>query len=273
MLGKMAKRNIIVIGASAGGFDAIKKMVAQLPPDLDASIFIVWHMSPGIRGILPDVLNKLNTIGASNAQDKETILTNHIYVAPPDHHLLIESNRLRVIKSPKENRFRPSINPLFRSAAQTYGNRVIGVILSGALDDGTAGLWRVKFDGGLTVVQDPADAEVPSMPESAMAEVQIDHCVTIANLANLLVQLSAELVSSGIGTINHAHSADARTLALSEKIEDNLYHAVRSLEENTVLLNDLGDHYANTNQPKIAAVYFKKAKESKEKLRLLLNVV
>jgi two-component system chemotaxis response regulator CheB len=172
----MAKRNIIVIGASAGGFDAIKRIVAQLPSDFDASIFIVWHMSPGIRGILPDVLNRLNTIAASNALDKEVIRANHIYVAPPDHHLLIEGNRLRVIKSPKENRFRPAINPLFRSAAQTYGKRVIGVILSGARDDGTAGLWRVKFDGGVSVVQDPADAEVPSMPESAMAEVQIDYC-------------------------------------------------------------------------------------------------
>jgi two-component system chemotaxis response regulator CheB len=269
----MAKRNIIVIGASAGGFDAIKRLVSQLPPNLDASIFIVWHMSAGIRGILPDVLNRLNTIAASNARDKENIESNHIYVAPPDHHLLIEANRLRVIKSPKENRFRPAINPLFRSAAQTYGNRVIGVILSGALDDGTAGLWRVKFDGGISIVQDPADAEVPSMPESAMAEVQIDHCVAIAQLASLLVQLSAEEVSSGIGSLRHAYSADARTLALSEKIEDNLYNAVRSLEENMVLLNDLGDHYSETNQPKIAAVYFKKAKESKEKLRLLLSVV
>jgi len=269
----MAKRNIIVIGASAGGFDAIKRMVSQLPRDLDASIFIVWHMSPNIRGILPDVLNGLNTIPASNAKDKEAILTNHIYVAPPDHHLLIEANRLRVIKSPKENRFRPAINPLFRSAAQTYGNRVIGVILSGALDDGTAGLWRVKFDGGISIVQDPSDAEVSSMPESAMAEVQIDHCVPIAELADLLVKLASENVSIGMGNFSHAYSADARTLALSEKIQDNLYNAVRGLEENMVLLNHLGDHYAETNQPKVAAVYFKKAKESKEKLKLLLNVV
>jgi two-component system chemotaxis response regulator CheB len=164
----MSKRNIIVIGASAGGFNAIRKTVANLPADLDASIFIVWHMSPGIKGILPDVLNAMNTIPASNALDKEEIVSNHIYVAPPDHHLLIELNRLRVVKAPKENRFRPAINPLFRSAAQAYGNQVIGVILSGALDDGTAGLWRIKFDGGISIVQDPADAEVPSMPESAM---------------------------------------------------------------------------------------------------------
>ena len=127
----MEKRNIIVIGTSAGGFEALKIIVKNLPPDLDASIFIVWHMSPDIRGLLPDILNKLNTIHAANATDMEVIKPNRIYVARPDHHLLVEEGRVRVTRGPKENRFRPAVDPLFRSAAYAYGNRVIGVILSG----------------------------------------------------------------------------------------------------------------------------------------------
>ena len=171
----MATRNIIVIGASAGGFDALKKLVGDLPEDLQASVFVVWHMSPDVRGVLPQVLNNANTICAAHACDNEPIEPNRIYVAPPDRHLLVENGRVRVTRGPKENRFRPAVDPLFRSAAHTYNNQVIGVVLSGALDDGTAGLWTIKHRGGVAVVQDPSDAEVPSMPENAMREVAVDH--------------------------------------------------------------------------------------------------
>jgi len=169
--------------------------VQHLPPDLGASIFIVWHMGANVRGILPEVLNKLGVIKAANAYDKEPILPNRIYVAPPDHHLLIEEGHVRVTHGSKENRFRPAIDPLFRSAAYTYGARVIGVVLSGGLDDGTAGLWRIKSSGGLTVVQDPADAEVASMPENALREVDVDYCVPVADIARLLTRLSSQEIS------------------------------------------------------------------------------
>ncbi|HUP13781.1 MAG TPA: chemotaxis protein CheB, partial [Niastella sp.] len=132
----MEKRNIIVIGASAGGFEAINRLVASLPPDLDAAVFIVWHMSPDITGVLPKVLNRQKTILATHAIDKEPIVFNRIYVAPPDRHLILENGFVRVTRGPKENRFRPAVDPLFRSAAYIYGPRVIGIILSGALDDG-----------------------------------------------------------------------------------------------------------------------------------------
>lgn len=188
----MGKRNIVVIGASAGGFEALKQIIQNFPSDLQASVFIVWHMATDARGILPDVFNKLNTIHAANAYDNETIKPNRIYVAPPDHHLIIEEGHVRVTRGPKENRFRPAVDPLFRSAAYAYGSQVIGVILSGALDDGTAGLWRIKASGGLAIVQDPADAEVPSMPQSAMLEVEVDHCVPVAELSALLARLSSE---------------------------------------------------------------------------------
>ena len=324
----MEKRNIIVIGASAGGFEALKKFVNDLPPDLDASIFIVWHMSPDVRGVLPDVLNRFNTIKAANAYDKESIKPNRIYVAPPDHHLIIEEGRVRVTRGPKENRFRPAVDPLFRSAAYVYGDRVIGIILSGALDDGTAGLWRIKANGGITVVQDPADAEVPSMPENALREVKVDYCVPVAELAGLVVKLSSEEINSNkdvmkdektkieiniaaeknalqLGSLNigvlspytcpechgvlskimdgniirfrchtgHAYSADTLLVSLTEGIEDSLYSAIRGMDENILLLNHIGDHYAEANQPKLAAVYFKKAKETEERSDLIRKAV
>jgi len=192
----MAKRNIIVIGASAGGFEALKTLVQGLPDDLEASIFIVWHMAADVRGILPDVLNRHGKIKAANAYDKEPIEPGRIYVAPPDRHLIVEPGHVRVTRGPKENRFRPAVDPLFRSAAHSYRQQVIGVILSGALDDGTSGLWTVKHFGGVAVVQDPRDAEVSSMPENALYEVEVDHVVPASQLADLLVRLSRETIDA-----------------------------------------------------------------------------
>lgn len=190
----MAYRNIIVIGASAGGFEALKKLVEKLPEDFQASIFIVWHISPDVVGILPEVLSRAGKIPARHPIDGESIQANRIYVAPPDHHLLIEAGLIRVTKGPKENRFRPAVDPLFRSAAYAYGSQVIGVILSGALDDGTSGLWMIKHRGGAAVVQDPDDAEFPSMPRSALREVKVDYRVPVAEMADLLVNLAKEEV-------------------------------------------------------------------------------
>jgi len=123
------------------------------------------------------------------------IKPNRIYIAQPDHHLLIRNGKVRITHGPKENRFRPAVDPLFRSAAYTYTNRVIGVILSGALDDGTAGLWTIKHYGGIAIVQDPVDAEVSSMPRNAMRQVKVGHCVPVSGIAELLVQLCRELLT------------------------------------------------------------------------------
>lgn len=324
----MKHRNIVVIGASAGGFEALKKLITDLPSDFQASIFIVWHMSAEVRGILPEIFNKLNSIHAANAVDKEPIAANRIYVAPPDHHMLIEEGYLRITRGPKENRFRPAVDPLFRSAAYAYGDRVIGVILSGGLDDGTAGLWRIKDCGGIAIVQHPADAEVSSMPESALREVKVDHCVAVAALAPLLVKLTTEEImetnimrkdektrieiniaeeenalmsgSLDIGTLSpfscpecngvlskiadgnitrfrchtgHAYSSDSLMSALSEKIEDSLYGAIRGMDESVMLLNHLGDHFAEINQLQLAAVYFRKAIEVQEQSVTIRNAV
>lgn len=213
----MEKRNIIVIGASAGGFEAIKQLVAGLPADFNAAIFLVWHMSPDVRGILPQVLNRVNTIVAAHAYNNEEIKNNRIYVAPPDHHMLVKEGKVLITHGPKENRFRPAVDPLFRSAAYAYGNRVIGVILSGALDDGTAGLWTVKHYGGIAIVQDPVDAEVPSMPENAMREVKVDYCVGVSELPQLLVRLSNELLSENASVMKEEQTKKEIQIAAEER--------------------------------------------------------
>ncbi|WP_208111276.1 chemotaxis protein CheB [Flavobacterium chryseum] len=181
-----------MIGASAGGFEAIKKIVADLPPDFRPPVFIVWHTGADVQGVMPGVLNKLNSIHAAHATHNELIKPNRIYIAPPDHHLLLEDGYIKLTHGPKENYFRPAVDPLFRSAAYSYGTRVIGIVLSGGLDDGTAGLWRIKNNGGSTIVQDPEDAEARSMPESALREVEVDYCAPVSEIAGILTKIETE---------------------------------------------------------------------------------
>ncbi|MFD1139545.1 chemotaxis protein CheB [Larkinella insperata] len=188
----MAKRDIIVIGASAGGVYALKELVAGLPADLEASIFIVQHVSPHSPSLLPKILAHVCKLPVSHPVDGELVQSGHIYVAPPDHHLLIEYDQVIVKKGPKENRFRPSIDALFRSAAYRYGPRVIGVVLTGLLDDGTSGLWTVKRLGGLGVIQSPDDAMYASMPQSVLEYVDVDHIAPVSELAELLVELTKQ---------------------------------------------------------------------------------
>jgi two-component system chemotaxis response regulator CheB len=192
-------KDIIVIGASAGGIEALRVLVGQLPSDFAASLFVVLHTSPDSPGMLAGILKRFGRLPAVNATDGERIEPGKIYVAPPDRHLVIEPRVVRTTRGPKENRFRPAIDPLFRSAAQTYGPRVIGVILTGYLDDGTAGLWTIKQLGGTTIVQDPKDALVPSMPENALAHVTVDYCLPLEEIAPLLVRLTTEQVEEEEG--------------------------------------------------------------------------
>ena len=188
----MANKDIVVIGASAGGMQALEKLVSALPADLPAALFVVWHLSPGVRSVLPTMLSKAGPLPAVNPQDGDPIKPGVIYVAPNDHHLLVERGYVRVAKGPKENRFRPAVDPLFRSAAYLYSTRVIGVVLSGALDDGTAGLWAIKLRGGTAVVQDPADAMHRSMPLNALQNVDVDYKLPVSEIGPLLERLTRE---------------------------------------------------------------------------------
>lgn len=179
---------MIVIGASAGGVEALRTMVAALPADLSAALFIVLHVGSH-RSELPWLLDRLGGLPARHPDDGDIIEAGHIYIAPPDHHMLIEPGRISLTKGPRENWARPAIDPLFRSAASVYGTNVIGVILTGALNDGTAGLYEIAQAGGVTIVQDPNDAINPSMPRSALAHVAVDHCLPLAGIAALLTGL------------------------------------------------------------------------------------
>lgn len=188
----MLHRDIIVIGASAGGLEALQSLVAALPVNLPAALVVVVHTASQSPGLLSSILARAGPLPVSEAVEGMPLALGRIYMAAPDRHLLVEQGGLRVTRGPKENRFRPAIDPLFRSAAYTYGPRVIGIILSGMLDDGTVGLWAVKQRGGLAIVQDPSEALYAAMPQSALAHVAVDYCVPVTALAALLVQLVGE---------------------------------------------------------------------------------
>lgn len=207
----MPNRNIVVVGASLGGIEALKALVRGLPPELSASIFIVLHTAPESPGILPDILSRAGALPAAFPAHLDRFRPGQIYVAPPDHHLLVEPGFVRLTRGPKENRFRPAIDPLFRSAAQAYGPRVIGVILTGLLDDGTAGLWAVKQCGGTAVVQDPQDALAPSMPLSALKHVEVDYSLPVAEIGPLLAQLtSTPATEKGVSPVSEEIKAEVR---------------------------------------------------------------
>jgi len=191
----LAERNIIVIGCSVGGVEALQTLVAGLPAKFPASLFIVLHLAPETTSVLPKILNRAGSLPVSHPHNGEAFRPGHIYVAPPDHHLVIEDGRMRLTRGPKENRHRPAVDPLFRSAACYYGRRVIGVVLTGALDDGTAGLLNIKRRGGVAVVQDPEEALAEDMPRNAIGSMPVDYVVRMANMPNLLTELAAQQVS------------------------------------------------------------------------------
>jgi two-component system chemotaxis response regulator CheB len=193
---KEGKRNIIVIGASAGGVGALIELVKQFPPGMQAAVFIVQHVSAFSPSQLPQILSRSGPLQAVHPKDGEHIEAGKIYVAPPNFHLLIDDHKIAVKKGPKENRFRPSIDALFRSAAYTYGSRVISIVLSGMLDDGTSGMWTVKRMGGVGIIQDPEEAICPSMPHNVLEYVAVDHCIGIDKMGDILLQLVQQEVNN-----------------------------------------------------------------------------
>lgn len=184
---------IIVIGASAGGISAVKEVLSGLDPDLPAAVFVVIHRSTSLPSFLESVLeqsSKLPVVECSDGPIREGI----VYVASPDRHLIVERGKVAASRGPKENLHRPSVDVLFRSAALAYRSAVIGVVMTGLLDDGTAGLFYVKRYGGTAIVQDPKDAEFKGMPESALSNVKVDYVAPLAEIAPLLTKLTHQPV-------------------------------------------------------------------------------
>jgi two-component system chemotaxis response regulator CheB len=197
----MPTRDIVVVGTSAGGVDALTQLARGLPPGFPASLFVVCHFPPGARSVLPQILSRAGPVLATHATDGEAFAPGHLYVAPPDFHLVLEPDgRMRLTRGARENNHRPAADPLFRSAARHYGPRVVGVVLTGGMSDGTAGLMAVRAAGGVAVVQDPRDAVVAAMPQSASDIAGADHLVAAAKLAPLLVELIQNPVPPHPGT-------------------------------------------------------------------------
>lgn len=186
------KSEIVVIGASAGGINPLKTIVEGLPASFQAAIFVVIHVGEGIGPTgFPQVLQMIGPLPTSDAEDGEPIVPGRIYIAKPDFHLTLEPGRVRVRYGPRENLTRPAINPLFRSAADAYGPRVTGVILSGWLDDGVAGLASIKERGGLAIVQDPATAACPEMPRAALQYIRADYILPPNEISDVLAQVAS----------------------------------------------------------------------------------
>lgn len=188
----MKQSSIIAIGASAGGVDALQRLAAALPADLAAPILVVLHVGAH-RSELPLLLNAAGPLLAKAAEHGEIVHAGQIYVAPPDRHMMVVDGRVRLGRGPKINWARPAIDPLFRSVAENYGPCAVGVILTGNLNDGTIGLLEIKQRGGIAIAQNPVDAAHAEMPRSAASHVELDHCVSLADLPELLVDLITEL--------------------------------------------------------------------------------
>lgn len=327
---KPDKPYIIVIGSSAGGLPALMEVVAGLPVSFPAAILVVQHVPPYADSNLHHILNRMGPLPAVAAKDGDKVVPGHIYVATADHHLLVEKEKLIVRKGPRENRFRPSVDALFRSAAYTYGSRVIGVVLSGALDDGTSGLWTIKRLGGLALIQHPGDALFPQMPVNVEQFVNVDYSVPASQIAALLSELTAKpskaktriskkeialleteiviatrdnafqmgIIEMGELTpftcpechgaltqlkegkiirfrchTGHAYTISSLLSEVSDNVETILWQAMQALEETTMLLTRVGEHFTDSKQDDIAKLFYKKAETMKKRSQLVHDTV
>ncbi|WP_201392851.1 chemotaxis protein CheB [Ktedonobacter sp. SOSP1-52] len=251
----MAGHDIIVIGASAGGVEALMHLVRDLPPTLPASLFIVLHISADGPSRLPDILSRSGLLPAVHPVDDAPIEYGKIYIAPPDNHMLLEEGRIHIVRGPKENRHRPAVDPLFRSAAHAYGRRVVGVVLTGGLDDGTSGLFTIKREGGIAVVQDPRDALYASMPQSAREYVDVDYMLPLKEIAPLLTRLAHESVTDG--------SLQVPAVSLSEWKEEK----VTTMEKNDLQKEELNGNPSVFSCPECGGVLWEMHDGSLQRFR------
>jgi two-component system chemotaxis response regulator CheB len=193
-LGDGTRRDIVVIGGSAGALEPLKLIVADLPADLPAAVLAVLHLSPNAPSTLGPILNRVGGLQAVNPQDGDSIRPGYVYVANPDLHLEVTARGIRQSHGPRVNGLRPSVDVLFESAAETFGSRVIGVVLSGGLDDGSAGLAAIREAGGIGIAQQPDDASIPSMPKNAIQRAAPEYVLTADQIGPRIVQLVGEPV-------------------------------------------------------------------------------
>jgi len=203
---------LAVVGASAGGVEALKAFAAGLPADLGCPVVVVLHLSSTGTSVLPAILERAGALPALAARDGDELRPGHLYVAPPGCHILITPGGLRLSGGPRENGVRPAVDPTMRSAAESYDRSAVGIVLSGTRDDGTAGLAAIKAGGGRALVQDPVEALHPGMPRSAMAHVSLDAVLPVAGIARWLAAAArGDAPARGDATARGAPPAEAPT--------------------------------------------------------------
>ncbi len=211
------KGRIFVIGASLSGIDALCELVSRLPKDFPAPVFIAQHVASHSPGMLPHILSKAGPLPAVHPKTATRFEPGMIYVAPPDRHMLVEKSYIRLSHGPHENLARPAIDPLFRSAAANYGPAVVGVVLTGQLNDGTSGLLTIKDRGGFTIVQEPAEATARSMPLSAIRHMKVDRVCTLDEMARLFVELANDAPPP------ESSSATERLMEIENRIAEGIF--------------------------------------------------
>lgn len=194
----MPRSNVVVIGTSAGGIPAMKELFGRLPANLEACLFVAMHVPAYRESHLPEILSRAGPLPAVHPHDGQRLENGTIYVAPPDFHMLIHDGVIRLGRGPRENHTRPSVDPLFRSAALSHGPRVIGIVLTGLLGDGAAGMLAIKRRGGTTAIQDPTDAAYPDMPENVLRAIDVDFRGTALELADFIVRSTKREVVMGV---------------------------------------------------------------------------
>jgi two-component system chemotaxis response regulator CheB len=209
------QRDLTVMGASAGGVQALAEVVAGLPLEFPGAVLVALHVLPTGTSVLPQILERAGRLPAATAKHGEHLEQGRIYVAPPDYHLLVWEGRIQLSRGPRENGHRPAIDPMFRSAARTYGQRVIGVVLSGTLDDGTAGMRAIKESGGTTIAQDPRDALYSGMPQSAIDHGTADHVIPAGAIADRMCDLVGAPLPARAETGAHASAGPPPEITLS----------------------------------------------------------
>jgi two-component system, chemotaxis family, protein-glutamate methylesterase/glutaminase len=306
------RRDLVVIGASAGGVEVLMRVVRDLPPDLRAAICIVLHISPGSPSMLAHILGRAGKLPCRPARDGERLREGVILVAPPDHHLAIEDSHVRLTVGPRENGHRPAIDVLFRSAAKAFDNRVVGVVLTGTRDDGSVGLAVIKAAGGATIVQDPDDALYSGMPASAIANVTVDAIVPSAWLATTIAAMvegrdpppeartgdpdpdppKGERVSAvcpdcgGVLTeraddgvlqwecrVGHRYSPDTLIDAQADDVEGALWAAIRALADRGVLLERMAEQAEQRAHLRSAHRFRRQAESASEQAEIVRQAV
>ena len=211
--------DIVVVGASAGGVEALVAAVAALPADLAVAVLVVLHIPPHTTSHLPTILSRQGPLPATHARHGEIIQPRHVYVAPPDFHLLVRDGRIELGHGPRENHVRPAIDPLFRSAARAYGPRVVGVVLSGTMSDGSLGMTIVKAHGGVCIIQDPGEALFGDMPRAVLQHTPVDYILPAAQIA---LQLQA---------LAHRPADTRRTALMRDQEEESAQLIQRDIAE------------------------------------------